>query len=115
MTSKDLVIVEPIASEILEWIQRNISSDQLVRMEKIGDHYEVHIRYLNGLTAGPWSGPTLRDAYVVAMSQYDMGSLPHDDPFFPSILPSEPPKIVDTMDNALILDVKYLPKKESPE
>lgn len=110
MTSKDLATEEPIASEILEWIQRNLGAYHSVRADKIGDHYEVHIRYLDGPTAGPWSGPTLRDAYIAAMAQYDNGSLPHDDPLFPSIRPSEPLKIVDTMDNALLLDVKWLPK-----
>lgn len=108
---------EPTDSEILEWQARNCGNYFSVRQDRIGDRYEVHIRWVDGQTVGPWAGATLRDAFIEAMKHYDGRSLPEIDllnlkPQVRMVPLDEPTGIVDTMDNALILDAKYLPKQD---
>lgn len=115
MTSKDLAIEEPIASEIVAWLARNCGNYYTVEMNKVAAQYEVHIRWSDGQTQGPWQGPTLREALVEAMAHFDQGSLDAVSPLSSArqvrVVPlDEPTGIVDTMDNALLLDVKWLPK-----
>lgn len=111
---------QPTDAEILAWQERNCGPYYSVRQDRIGTRYEVHIRWVDGQTVGPWMGPTLREAFIEAMKHYDRRSLPEIDLMNPKpqvrMVPlDEPTGIVDTMDNALILDAKYLPKEGGPD
>ena len=98
---------EPTDAEILDWIQRNTTPDFWISCAPLLKEYEVYVQYADGERLGPWTGATLRAAFIMTMKHFDRPL------YIPTaLLPDPPLGMTDIMDNALTLDAKYLPKKD---
>lgn len=58
-------------TEIVDWLERQHTLHRAVEALYVVDGYEVTITHDGNRIAGPWHGETLRDAYSLAMANWD--------------------------------------------
>jgi len=64
---------DPSDREVFEWLDRNHTLHCNVESLYAVDGYNVEITRDGSTVAGPWCAPTLREAYVKAMREWDNG------------------------------------------